>query len=199
MKLLFTLLFAGSVLIAAPVTQVSLTNAGSPLMSDGSYYVGPYTLQINRANTPVMCVDFLDESSVGDHWSANISTVGGDISKTYHPGDTVQYEEEAYLFAQIIKPNADRQDIQHAAWAITDSSYSINSAAQSWVNLAMQNYQSISFQNYEIISDVYQGNGKEQEFMTMVASPEPAPAFLLSGCFGAAFFLLGVKKKWRKS
>ena len=199
MKLFFTLLFAGSVLFAAPVTQVTLVNAGSPLVSDGSYYVGPYTLQVNGQNTPVMCVDFLDDSRVGDKWSANISTVGGDISKTYHPADTVQYEEEAYLFSQIIKPNADRLDIQHAAWNITDSAYSIDSAAQSWVNQAMQNYQNVSFQNYELISDVYQGSGREQEFLTMVASPEPAPAFLLSGCFGIALMIFGASKKWRKS
>lgn len=170
----------------ATPTQVKLVNAGSPLEDDGQYYVGPYTLQINGDNMPVLCVDFQDESWVGDIWSANISQVGGDISLTYHPADTVQYEEEAYLYHLITQPNADRVDIQHAAWAITDPNYNPNAAAQTYINLAVANYSQMNFNGYEIISSA--NNPHEQEFMTM--TPEPASLALFGGgllAFGSFF------------
>ena len=140
MKLFSLFLLAGAVLSAAPLAQVSLVNAGSPLVDDGQYYVGPYTLSINGQNVAAMCVDFQDESYVGDTWTASLSQVGGNLSATYHADDAVQYKEEAYLYSLLTLPGADRVDIQHAAWSITDPGYSINAAAQVYANLALANY-----------------------------------------------------------
>ncbi len=185
MKLFSLFLLAGAVLAAAPIgtTQVTLVNAGSPLADDGQYYVGPYTLSINGSNIAAMCVDVSDESNVGNSWTASLSQVGGDISHTYHPTEAVQYEEEAYLYSLITKPGADRVDIQHAAWSITDAGYAINSAAQSFVTLAQNNYGKMDFSGYELVSST--GCTREQEFM--VASPEPGSLTLL----GAGLLLSG--------
>ena len=200
MKLVSMFLLAGAVLSASqiqpiPTAQVSLVNAGSPLMDDGQYYVGPYTLSINGQNVAAMCVDVSDESYIGQTWTAALSQVGGDISSTYHPSETVQYEEEAYLYSLITQPGADRIDIQHAAWYITDTNYSINSAAQGYVTQAQNDYSQINFSNYEIVSSTTSPHA--QEFMVANA-PEPASLTLFSaGLLLGAFGLFRRKKLFR--
>ncbi len=177
MKLFSIFLLAGAVLSAAPIgtTRVTLVNAGSPLVDDGHYYVGPYTLSINGSNIAAMCVDVLDESNVGDSWVASLSQVGGDISSTYRPTEAMQYEQEAYLYSLITQAGADRVDIQHAAWSVTDPGYAINSAAQAYVTLAQNNYAAMNFSDYELVSSA---NGPhEQEFL--VCTPEPGSLTLL--------------------
>lgn len=190
MKLFSLFLLAGAILSASPVTsavtaQVKLVNAGSPLIDDGHYYVGPYTLSINGQNFAALCVDVLDESRVGDTWTAALSHVGGDISNTYHPGSDVLYKEEAYLYNLITQPGADRLDIQHAAWFITDASYAINSAARAYVTLAQNNYASMDFSRFELVSSLGPNN-RQQEFM--VGTPEPGSLALL----GAGLMLTGL-------
>lgn len=188
MKLFSVFLLAGAVLSASPIpasssAQVSLANAGTPLMDDGSYYVGPYTLSINGQNVAALCVDFKDESYVGQSWTASLSQVGGNVSATYNPTDNLQYEQEAYLYSLITQPNADRIDIQHAAWNITDPSFSINSAAEAFVTQAQAGYSTMNFSSYEIVSAT--DGSHAQEFMVSNA-PEPASFTLL-----AAGLLLG--------
>ena len=126
---------------------------------------------------PVMCVDANDESYVGQTWTAAISQVGGDISSTYHPDEAVQYKEEAYLFNLITQPGADRIDIQHAAWSITDPAWSIDSAAQSFVTQAENHYADMDFSGFELVSSV-SGDPRAQEFMVSSA-PEPGSLTLL--------------------
>lgn len=184
---------AGSVLSAAqinPTAQVSLVNAGSPLADDGQYYVGPYTLSINGQNVAALCVDFSDESYVGDSWTASLSQVGGNLANTYHADDSVQYEEEAYLYTLITQPGADRVDIQHAAWSITDPAYSADSAAQAFVTQAQAHYSSMNFAGFELVSST--GTTREQEFL-VASAPEPASLSL----FGAGLLLaaFGVAKR----
>ncbi len=55
-KSLFSLLFLGGLLSAAPV-NVSFLNPGTPAVALNGVYVGPYTLSINGVSTPAMCVD----------------------------------------------------------------------------------------------------------------------------------------------
>jgi hypothetical protein len=184
MKLVSLFLLAGAVLSAAPTAQVTLVNAGNPTADDGQYYVGPYNLSINGQNFAAMCVDVNDESNIGNTWTAYVSQVGGDISQTYHADDAVQYKEEAYLFSLITQPGADRVDIQHAAWFITDPGYAIDSAAQAFVTQAQANYAGMNLSGYELISDV--NSPHQQEFI--VCSPEPGSLALL----GAGFLLSGL-------
>jgi hypothetical protein len=199
MKLISIFLLAGALVSASPITvattaQISLVNAGSPLADDGKYYVGPYTISINGQNVAAMCVDVMDESKIGDTWTAALTQVGGDLSSTYHPDDAVQYKEEAYLYSLITQPGADRVDIQHAAWFITDSAYVIDAAAQAYVTQAQNNYAGMNFSGFELVSST--NTPHEQEFMVS-STPEPASVALL----GAGLLLAGLvgRKKFVKS
>jgi hypothetical protein len=194
-KLAFSFLLAAGLLCASPIsTTVKLVDAGHPLLDDGHYYVGPYDLLINGQTVAALCVDFSDHTSTGESWTAYLSQVGGDISKTYHSSFGVQYEEEAYLFSLITQPGADRIDIQHAAWAITGG-YTANSAAQHYVDLAAANYSTLNLAGYEIVSGINYDN-HEQEFLIHTAPSAPEPASL--GLFGLGLAGAFAARRWRK-
>jgi hypothetical protein len=189
---------ATGIVSATPITTVTaeLLAAGptDPNLKDSQgYLVGPYTLSVNGTSYFTMCVDIDDWSYVGTSYSAYETPLsGGNLSDTYHPGDSVQYAEEAYLLTQLLKPGADRTDIQDAAWSITDSSFKIGSAAQAYVNLAKANYASLNLSGFDLISGVNQGSGRSQEFLIYsapaAATPEPATLFLLGGGLAVAGF-----------
>jgi len=196
MKLFATCLLAAfavtGIVSATPITTVTaeLLAAGptDPNLKDSQgYLVGPYTLSVNGKSYLTMCVDVDDWSYVGTSYSAYETPLsGGNLSDTYHPGDSVQYAEEAYLLTLLLKPGSDRTDIQDAAWSITDSSFKIGSAAQAYVKQAVANYASLNLSGFDLISGVNQGTGRSQEFLidpgpAAVATPEPATVFLLGG------------------
>jgi hypothetical protein len=199
MKLFSTFLIAAAALTAAPITQVKLVNAGSPVDTvsrvtiDGvtkyNVDIGPYTLSINGANTAAMCIDFFDDSNVGDVWNASVTQVGSsNLSNTYHPSYGQEYEEEAYIFSQITKSGADRTGLQEAAWdimayGITNSSYKYLIGDNSYIDAALADYNKINLSGFEIISDTVAGC--EQEFI--VDAPEPGSLLLLSAGLLAAF------------
>lgn len=179
--------------LATPITQVKLINAGSPAVVahsvtiDGStqknVYIGPHTLSMDGESLAALCIAFNDESHINDKWNAYITPVGSsDLSHTYHPTFGVEYEEEAYLFSQIIKPGADRTGLQEAAWditsyGITDSSYKYQIGDNSYIDAALANYNKIDLSGYELVSDTVRHG--EQEFLVQVA-PEPGSLALFA-------------------
>ena len=185
------LVAAAGLASATPVTTVTakLVNAGSPVITDSDGNdVGPYTLSINGVKYSALCVDFSDESWVNETWQAYESPLNGSLANTYLPSDSKQYKEEAYLLSLILQPGADRTDIQHAAWAITDPWYWANSAAQQYINLAQANYSTVNTANFDIISDVDQDCYRAQEFIIEPSAnaPEPASLLLVAGGLIAA-------------
>jgi PEP-CTERM motif len=204
MKLLTaSFILAAAVASAAPVTQVKLVNAGSPsviassVTIDGetkhNVYIGPYTLQINGQDYSALCIAFNDTSHVNDTWNAYITQISsGNFSNTYHPTYGQEYEEDAYVMSQILKPGADRTGLQEAAWdimayGITNSSYKYLIGDNSYIDAALANYSTMNLAGYEIVSDTTV-NG-EQEFL--VCAPEPGSLMLLgAGLVLAAAFLL---------
>jgi hypothetical protein len=187
---LLTALAATGTLSAAPVTVNAELLAAGPndpnLKDSAGYLVGPYTLQVNGTTYLTMCVDIQDWSYVGTTYSAYETQLSsGNFANTFHPSYGVQYDEEAYLMTQLLKPGADRIDIQDAAWAITDSAYTPSAAAKTYINLAVANYSSVNLAGFDLITDVFTGSGRSQEFLIdpgpSTATPEPASLFLLGG------------------
>jgi hypothetical protein len=178
-------------------------NAGDGL-NDGSYYVGPYTLSLGGQNVAALCVDFSDDSQPSTSWSANItrlssaaSAVPG-LSRTYL-GNTglKQYEEAAYLFSLITQPGADRIDIQHAVWSITNPDlFHADDAAQLFVDMADANYGSINPNYFSLVSDVNICDGRNQEFM-IASAPEPSALLLLAA--GLVLFGTVARKRFAKN
>lgn len=185
---------SAGMLSATPVTTVraDVVNAGTPLLDQHHDFVGPYTLNVNGTNYSALCIDFEDNATLGQTYSAYETQLSSNnLSDTYHPTWSIQYKEEAYLLSLILQPHADRIDIQHAAWAITDSSYHANSAAESFVHLAMANYNSLDFSKFEIISGKEASDcNRAQEFIidpsANVTTPEPASVLLMGGGLLAA-------------
>ena len=182
MKWCISLLFLGAALGAAPLTQVTLINAGDPAQNDGKHFVGPYTLSLDGQNVPVLCIDFKDATRPGDRWNAHVTQLGLDLGDTYHPAELAEYEEEAYLYTLILEPHADRIDIQHAAWAITDPDYIANAAAERWMAAAQEESRGVKWATFEIISEVPgHACSRKQEFITETLVPEPCLINLISG------------------
>ena len=206
MKLLVTFLLASVLALAGPITgptTVTLVNAGDSV-SDGSDYVGPYTLAVDGKNYAAMCVDFNDESYIGASWTANLTDLdSSNFSKTYlgqgkNSGAT--YQEEAYLFSMLLATHdpATRIDIQHAAWYVTDPAYGLTPGAQTELAIAANNYGSKAFQatleDFEIVSGINTGLGRQQEFIVEAQTPEPRSLAMI----GAGLLIItGLLRKLR--
>lgn len=195
-KLVLSFLFVTGLLCASPITTtVKLVDAGHPTLSDGHYYVGPYDLLINGQTVAALCIDVADQTGIGETWTAYLSPVGGDISHTYHPTFGVRYEEEAYLYSLITQPGSDRIHIQHAAWNITNSSYTIGSTSQYYKNLAAANYSMMNFTGYYIVSGIDSHN-HEQEFLIHLPTSAPEPASY--ALFGLGLVGALTARRWKK-
>ena len=174
--------------------------------SDSRALVGPYTLNVSGQNIAAMCVDDFYETS--GSWSANVTAVTtGNLTSTYlgnhnYTVNGIQfssasiYLDEAYLYSQIVKPAADRVDLQDAAWTLMDyaTGHTAHSRGDDAVNNILANLagnvSSFNASGYEILSQVNPGSNAEQEFI--FATPEPASYGLLGG----ALLLLGMTRIW---
>jgi hypothetical protein len=195
MKLFVCLFLAGAALFAAPLTSVTLINAGYPLMNDGRDAVGPYTLSLTGGNVPALCIDFADDAQIGERWSAYVSPLEGSLADTYHPEQRVAYEEEAYLYTLITEPAADRTDLQHAAWSLTDSEYVPDASAEHWVSQAQRDYKTIDFKKFVVISEAPGDTGsRSQEFIAVSPVAEPSWINLMAGLTAIGLALIGRKR-----
>lgn len=194
-KLILCLAAASAIAQATPLAQVKLIDSGSPLLSSGGTYVGPYKLKVNDRLLNVLCIDLADESRPGAHWSAYLSSLPGQLDQTYHPDEIIQYKEEAYLYSLIVQPGADRVALQGAAWAILDAAYKPSRAAKVWMALAARNYADIDLNGFTIISDSQRHSEKRnQEFITMLDVPEPGLLSVLVGLMLTTVALVGRRR-----
>ncbi len=211
-NILCSFLLCAAVASANPV-NVSFVDAGNSTMVDpaSGYDVGPYDLSIGNTTVAAMCMN--DYNFVSGSWTANLTSVSGsDFSNTYlgnqmynvagYQFSSAQvYAGEAYLFSEIIQPNADRVDLQDAAWTIMDyvTGHTPHSTSQAVANIISDveaHAGSFDTSGYAVLSQVNPGSQPEQEFI--VATPEPGTLPLLAGCLllaGSSRFFLRKRKQ----
>ena len=176
----------------------------------GGIYVGPYVATINGVTTDVICDDFVDESSVGEQWTANVSTLS-DLSKTkWGSSASQQYQQVAWLSLQLMNPptscgNANcAGDIQYAIWEVFDPPSSgldpfdylsgqDKTNAQWWLSQAQQNYAGVDYSNIAIYTPV--NGGPPQEFVTVKTPEPPLVALLMVNLFGILALLFVYRRR----
>jgi PEP-CTERM motif len=201
-KVLLPFFFFGA-LLSASTLSVQSADPIVPVAAENGAPAGPYLLNFDGTSIAGMCMD--DFRGADETWTVSVTSLSNpNLGNTllgnsadvfgYQFTSTQMYGMEAYLFQEIIKPNADRANIQLAAWALMDPTTmhgivsSNNTAVENYLYAAYDNLSTIDTGAFQILTDV---NGTHQEFMTSSA-PEPGSLALLgAGLFaaGAARFL----------
>jgi hypothetical protein len=214
-RAVLSLFICGGAILSANTVSVKFVSANPVVTVPGEGGdAGPYTLNVNGQSVLGMCMDdFLNVSN--NTWTANVTAVNSsNLSNTILGNQTVSYnghtltssqtyEMEAYLFSEIIQPNADRGDLQLAAWALMDSDtmydvfhdhHSYDTTAQNDLagayDTILNPHSGFNPGNYEILTDTVKYGS--QEFI--VASPEPSTCLLL----GSGLLLAGIMRFRRK-
>jgi hypothetical protein len=211
-RFLSSFLFAGA-LFANPLTaaSVTLTELGTPWLheqvANSSFAIGPYTLNIGGRSLAALSIDFLDGTTLGATWAANITTLNSqDLSTTYHSSESAQYKQAAYLFNQIDTPglsHGDRIAIQNAAWYIFSPS-----AVGNVMDAASYHYYSNSVlyadgmlaSAFAIVSSVDPANNRGQEFLISSVLPTPEPSNITLVAIGTLLLAFGLlRNSFRRS
>jgi|HubBroStandDraft_5_1064220.scaffolds.fasta_scaffold32036_2 hypothetical protein len=183
--------------------NINLTGAGNNVM-DG-VYVGPYNATVNGTSTQIICDDFVDDSYVGESWTANVTTLSN-LNGTKWGGmanATTLYDEAAWLATQMLSPTYSGNATQvgylaYALWAVfqpsaVESWLGANSAAwqavQGWLSSAAgQHFTPGEFANFFLytpnLNDPITCNGQAcptappQEFFGFLSAPEGGSALM---------------------
>lgn len=213
----------GSICLAPCIfsqVNMTLTSAGNNAL--GGVYVGPYYATVNgQTDVPVICDDFSDESTIGESWTANATTVASNLPTTLSQrlglssgAQAQDYSEASYLAQQLMSgatcppgmPSCGSSDysgdIQYAIWQIFDGSDDPlshlsgpdSTNAANWLSYAQANAPSTSaYAGVTVYSPT--NGGPPQEFLSM---PEAGSPFLwaidLAGVAGLFFFARNRKR-----
>jgi hypothetical protein len=195
LKYALLLLGCTSLLSAATINVFSIQPATAAGYQQDPYgaVIGPYQLNTSIGDMLVMCMNL--QYGVNPPYTGYVTPVS-DIPTspltTYLSNRTV-YEEETYLFSQILSaPNlATQGEIQDAAWALTDSAfYNLlvkTNDAQSQASLKFYNQvtdmatggslgTALNYGIYDVISNTAGVGSDTQEFIYQDAPPVPEPA-----------------------
>jgi hypothetical protein len=119
-------LFCFAPCLLGQTVNMALTSAGSNVM-DG-VYVGPYSATVNGVSTQVICIDYADDSYIGESWKATVSTFSSLIGKqTSSTSSTIltqqDYNAITWLVAQMLNPKNTQIQVgeyQFAIWGVLD-------------------------------------------------------------------------------
>lgn len=209
-------LFCG-ILAALPgqASPIQTTFTGVNGANAFGYYIGAYSGQLDGQNVSLFCDDFANEVTVGQQWTANLSTIttGSDLSNTRYgdvAGAAQTYQQVAWLDTQFSQQStAQWADIHATIWQYFDPTAAPTPSSDYWMKQAQQNYSSIGYDNFRVVTNVgpVAKTGQVQEFITMVspssagpvATPEPASAFLIGSSLLLAAFAVNVFQKKRSA
>jgi hypothetical protein len=186
-------------------SSLTVTGAGNNVM--GNVYVGPYYATVNGVlNTPVICDDFADETSIGSSWNFtanNFSTLGNAL----WGNQASNYEAGAWLTIQMLSLNGNPNNatqvgyISFAIWSLFDKNAlnGLNSTQLAgvgmWLGKVPSNLTLGQFANFVILTPQGCTNGPgscpgQEFFQVMPEGGSAAMYLLLAGltCFGAMRF-----------
>lgn len=190
-------LLGASINSSATTVTVKLTGVNG--VSQNGVYVDPYYGTINNSPAILVCDDFNHETSVGESWTATVSTFSNLSSVRFQQNTEAltlkDYDEVAYLYNQLLDNPSQYSDISFALWSIFTPSIKnlsgFTNPSQNWLIQAQnQNYSPGQFSNFEILTPTSSGPGSPQEFLS--ETPEPANVLLLLSGLAALSLL------WRK-
>ncbi len=183
----------------AGTVKVTLTGAGGAEYGLGSNYADgeylmPYYVSINNGPpVAVICDDYNHTVSIGDQWTATISTFS-DLSGTrFGVADSIQYHEAAWIASQISSSSslATIAAAQFAIWALFTNNTPMVAGEASWLSLAStaaaHDYWGMDFAHWEIVTPL--SPTSPQEYLMYV----PEPGVLLNLLVGLSVLVLGLR------
>ena len=198
-NILFALCLFGAATTVTAQTPFKFVSGGT--VTAFGYYVGTYTGAMGTDySQPVglNCVDFFHHVSIGQRWNANISRLGGDLSRTrWGPVFTNAldlYRQAAWLVTQYAgQPNVEVGDIQTTIWGLFDKNGSASpnppapkTALPDWRTMAQLNFQSYrEWRNWVVVTDVnaYKrdaaGNYLRDSYGQLIDNPNSVQEFIM--------------------
>jgi hypothetical protein len=144
------------------------------------YYVGPYYGTLDQEPVVLNCVDFANDVSFGQQWTANLSHINtaADLVNTRYgneAGALQLYQEAAWLTLQYsLNPSSAYADIHATIWRLFDSAGPMPSSSY-WLDEAQANFGQASYANFFVVTNtgpVYP-TGQIQEFVTQLDPSMP--------------------------
>ncbi len=183
---------------AQPIGLKFQSGPSTPAVTGYGYYVGPFSGTVTSNPTmptiSLYCVDILNSIRWGQSWTANVSSLTGNLALTRHGDDKrLQYQKAAWLTTQY-SLNATTQwaPIQAAIWNLLNpGSPNGGSAENYWLSQATafassSDYNAYDWSNFRVLTAVgaagLKKGGGTQEFITYDphVTPEPATMVLLA-------------------
>ena len=166
----------------------------------GNYYVGPYgpatfVSGLGQASMiNVLCVDFLNEVNFGDHYTVDVTNLGGGswnaVTDTRHPGAADTYRKGAWLSTLFATtPTTGWGSVAYAEWNLFTPAQAPDDATSgqylALANVAAQNdygafdyqgthYDAVDMSQFWVLTDVNavgKTTGGKQEFIVQSDTP----------------------------